>query len=223
MGVVSHANLNGEAFRVPSDKMIVVLTVPDAPTYVPLSLYVMHDPALIEDAVRGRLRLFGKRVYTRTFLPGEKMSNMRLRFTENPSMMGIFRLPLPPGQEGAHTPEEVADERAALGDTDLMHTFDPRYVPGRYMTTLRTIMHRHAPPGIYVLSGCRTLTGDAERLPGIQAINFRAPYERFVRTDTRRSSRGWPPQTAAQIRAYHEGLHTVARACERIMRRRARA
>jgi hypothetical protein len=223
MGLVSHADLNGDAFRVPSDKMIVVLTVPDTHTYVPIALYVMHDPELIEDAVRGQLRLFGKRVYTRTFLPGEKMSNMRLRFTEDPTMTGVFRLPLPSGQGGARTAEEVARERATLGDTDMMHTFDPRYMPGRYKTTLRTIMHRHASPGIYLLSGCRNLRGDAAGLPEIQAINFRAPFERFVRTDTRRSSRGWPPQTAAQIKAYHEGLLTIARACERIMQRRARA
>jgi hypothetical protein len=221
MGVVSHGELNGEAFRVPSDKIIVVLTVPGAFTYCPISLYVMHDPALIEDAVRGRLRLFGQRVYTRTFLPGEKMANLRLRFTENPTMMGVFSLPLPSKQGGARTAQEVAHERAALDDTDMMHTFDPRYVPGRYTTTLRTIMHRHTPPGIYILSSCRNWKGDADRLPEIQAINFTAPFQRFVQNDTKRSSRRWPPRTAAHIKEYHDGLQAIAQACERSLRRRA--
>lgn len=151
------------------------------------------------------------------------MPDMRLRFTEKPSMTGVFRLPLPLGQWGPRTDQEIAQERATLGDTDMMHTFDPRYVPERYATTLRTMMHRHSSPCIYVISGCRDLKGDAERLPAIQAINFRAPFDRFMRIDTRRSSRGWPPQTAAHIQAYHDGLLPVARACERAMQRRAQS
>jgi hypothetical protein len=201
--------------------MIVVLTVPGAATYAPLSLYVMQRAALIEDAVRGRLRLFGKPVYTRTFLPGEKVPDMLLHFSDAPCMTGVFRLPLPLEQGGSGYHEDVIRDRAAFGDTDMLHTLDPRYVPGRYKTTLRTIMHRHAPAGMYVLTGCRRITDHANRLPAIQAINFRAPFDRFVRTDTRRSSRGWPPQTAAQIKAYHDGLLAVSVMCERIMRRRA--
>jgi hypothetical protein len=212
----AHGELNGSALRVPSNKIIVVMNVPGGKTFTAIAAVVMQDEQLVRAAERGRLVLYGKHIYTRTYLPGEKMPDIMLDFVDDDSLHGLFRVPRQEVIVGDGSFFPTASEmRAKYDHTDLMHQVDPRYVGGGYETTLRTVVHAHTPPGVYLVTACRGGGGvGPNELGKIQDINFRKTFVKFTGGTTNTPGRvDWPPRTAAQIAAYRSSLLFVSTAC----------
>jgi hypothetical protein len=179
----------------------------------------LQQKKLIREAYDGSLKVFRQPIYTRSFLPGEKMPDLSMTFNDDGCMMGLFRLPIPLTQ--TITDESIrelvpsavpsaAEERRLLGHGDMLHDLDENYVPGNYETTLRTLMHRHTPPGVYVISACRPMESRTrDKLPQIRALNFGTAHTRFVGGDARQSE-SW---STKQLQTYSDGLRHVAVRC----------
>jgi hypothetical protein len=215
LGLISHGSLNGRALRVPKDKIIIVLSNAGAVTSIPVALVTLQDEQHIKDAEQGRLRLHGVHIYSRMFLPGEKMPDMRLNFNDKDVLQGLFGLPIPRDQTLVDIPYFLWKEtaRARFDNTDLLHAVDSKYVPGAYKTTLRSLIHRKScPPGVYVVCACRTLNSrvGADQLPKLRDLNFRMTYRQLVGNDF-----DWKKAMEEQGIALFKGLDHANTLCAR--------
>jgi hypothetical protein len=216
-GLITHASLKGSAFRVPADKVVVVLTAPGTVTEGVIGLTVMQSLELARRAERGQLECNGQPLYTRTFLPGEKVPDMALTFRDKNFLCGLFRLPTPYGLYVGDLAAPIVSPslewlEANFGSLNIMKTVNDRYArrhPKPFKVTLRNLLHdRRLPSGVYIIAACRVPTrGNETVLSKVQLLEFRHKYRALFSEEPGVVEQ---PRTKAELDAYSIRTHELA-------------
>lgn len=218
-GLNCHGILNGRALRVPKDKILVVLTAPGVGTWTAIALHAMQSLSRARDAEMGELTISGQRVYTRTFVPGERTPDLDLSVRQpDPSLGGLFRLPIPFDMFFADRPgfPPFEELKKRYENRNLLRRADPDFdrdlaANGTYSTTLRKVLHDpRLPSGVYILSACRKTGGvDAGRvLSSVQLLEFRKAYRALYEGDHKIPDA--QPRTAAELDNYTQKTRILA-------------
>ena len=182
IGVTAHGKLNGKALRIPKDKIVIMMTAPGVGTFTSLAVETFNDIKKCQKALHGKLRLANKHVYTRAYLPGERMPDLNLNFggDDERVLRGIFKLPL--SREfslarygGYNELPTIKELKTRFGKDDLRFTLPPSK---RTKTTLHDFIHdKSLPGGVYIFSSCRS---GKEHAGKAALIDFRKTYRKLI-------------------------------------------